>query len=568
MVAHARLVIRNGTLVDGSGGEPFRGDVVVEGDTIVAVDQDASTDGGAALEIDAMGCIVTPGFIDIHSHFDGHVTWEHQLKPDSGHGITTTVMGNCGVGFAPCRPEHRSFTIELMEGVEDIPRRVLEAGLPWEWETFPEYREFLTGRRFDMNVTGLVPHSSLRVWVMGERAITGQSATASDVDHLSDLVEEAIECGAVGVGSTRLDGQRTLAGVAAPSRAADEAELLGIARGMERAGKGVLQIAPEFNDFPRAEEELAMAVRVSAETGRPLTFSLKQSNRHPDGWRRLLDMAAAANASGIPVYPQVLGRPTGAILSWECSIHPFVEAPTYRELDVLPPAERLERLRDPVIRTAILAETQRSGSRFDHLYGLLFPIEDEVDYEPRFEASLAAASQRSGRAPEELLYDCFSSEAGTGKVLYAAGNFADGTLEPALAMMRFEHAVLGLGDGGAHCTIVCDASAPTHLLTYWTRDRTVGERLPLPRAIRKLTAEPAALFGLTDRGSIAPGAKADLNVIRYERLALRPPRIESDLPAGGKRLVQDATGYEATVVNGVVVYDQDRFTGELAGRLI
>lgn len=559
------LIVRNGTVLDGNGGDPFLADVVVVGDTITAI---GAHDRSADVEIDATGCLVTPGFIDIHSHFDGHVTWEHQLKPDSGHGITTTVMGNCGVGFAPCRPEHRAFTIELMEGVEDIPRSVLEAGLPWAWQTFPEYRRFLAGRRFDMNVTGLVPHSSLRVWVMGERAIAGQPATVADVEAMSELVHEAIDCGAVGVGSTRLDGQRTLAGVAAPSRAADEAELMGIARGMERAGRGVLQIAPEFNEFPRAEFELAMAIRVAAETGRPLTFSLKQSNRHPEGWRRLLAMARDAVSAGIPVYPQVLGRPTGAILGWDCSIHPFVETPTYRRLAHLPPSERIEALSLAATRAAILEEVRCIGSRFEQLYGLIFPINGEVDYEPSSEHSLRAASQRSGRAPDELLYDHFCSERGDGKVLYAAGNFTHGTLEPALEMMRGDNAVFGLGDGGAHCTIVCDASAPTHLLTYWTRDRTVGDRLPLATVVRKLTSEPAELFGLRDRGRIGVGMKADLNVIQYEELSLSPPRIERDLPAGGKRLVQDATGYVATIVNGVVVYDHGTFTGELPGILV
>lgn len=562
-------VIRHGQVLDGTGAEAFPGDVAVTGDRISAIGR---IEARGATEIDASGCIVTPGFIDAHSHLDGNVTWESRLKPNSGHGVTTTVMGNCGVGFAPCREADRAFGVALMEGVEDIPARVLWEGLPWSWESYPDYLQFLSGRHFDMNVGGLLPHCSLRVYVMGERAIRGEAATGGDIDTMRALTREAVQAGAMGVGSTRLVGQRTLAAIPAPSIAATEDELLGIARGIAEAGRGVLQIAPEFNQFPRAEEELRTVIGVARATGCRVTYSLKQTNGHKDGWKRLLDITHEANAEGLDIRPMVLGRPTGAIFSWECSVHRFVRAPAYAPLAELPLQERVVELARPEVRARILSETQHAeaekGHGFDGYYRLLFPIGEVPDYEPRPEASVAHLAAQAGVHPSEIIYDAMMRDGGRGVLLLTSGNYADGSLEPALAMMRFDRSVLGLADAGAHCTIICDASTPTTMLSHWARDRTRGERLSLPEVVRRLTADVADLFELRDRGILRVGMKADLNVIDHARIQVRPPRMEHDLPAGGKRLVQDAVGYVATLVNGIPVRLNDAATAELPGRLV
>ena len=563
------IIIRNGLVVDGTGAEPYRADVAIKGDTIVRL---GDVPEQAGREFDANGHLVTPGFIDAHSHLDGNVTFEHHLKPNSGHGVTTTVMGSCGVGFAPCREGDRDFTVALMEGVEDIPSEVLWAGLPWGWETYGEYRQFVAKRGFDMNVGGLLPHSCLRVYVMGNRAIQGAEATAAEIDEMSQIVQQAMMDGALGVGSTRLVGQKTLSGTPAPSIAASEAELLGIAEGMTRAGRGVLQIAPEFNQYPRAERELEMVINVARKTGRPITYSLKQTNDHKDGWKRLLEITMAARNEGLRIHPMVLGRPTGAIFSWECHLHRFVRSPRYRLIADLPLEARVAELAKPDIRALILEETLASegsgSSGYAAFYKLLFPIDEEPDYEPRQKDSVSSIAERTGVHPAEFIYDWMMRDGGRGVLLLASGNYAEGSLDPALEMMRFEGSVLGLADAGAHSTIICDASAPTYMLSYWARDRILGERLPLPFVVRRLTRDSADLFGLTDRGVLAVGQKADINIIDHGALKLYPPRMEYDLPAGGKRLVQAADGYIATLVNGVPVALDGEATGALPGTLV
>lgn len=563
------IIVRNGQVIDGTGAEPRRADIAIQGDTISQV---GAVEGEAAQEFDAGGMIVTPGFIDTHSHLDGNVTWEHRLKPNSGHGVTTTVMGNCGVGFAPCRPEDREFLIALMEGVEDIPAEVLREGLPWAWESYAEYRAFLSPRRFDMNVAGFLPHSCLRVFVMGKRAIDGEAATAAEIDSMSDIVYEAMRDGALGVGSTRLQGQKTLSGIPAPSIAACEAEFLGIARGMERANRGVLQIAPEFNQYPRAEEELRMVVNVARATGRPVTYSLKQTNQHKEGWKQLLEITEAANAEGLSIHPMVLGRPTGAIFTWECNHHRFVKAPSYAAIADLPLPARVVELAKNEVRAAILEETlaaeEGGAAGYQGLYRLLFPMGEEPDYEPQAHDSVASVADRAGVHPAEVIYDALMRDSGHGVLLLTSGNYADVSLDPAFEMMRFEGSVLGLADAGAHSTIICDASAPTYMMSYWARDRTLGPQFTVPDVVKRLTSDCASLFGLDDRGSLAPGKKADINIIDHSGLRLRPPRMEYDLPAGGKRLVQDAEGYIATIVNGVPVALNDKPTDLLPGVLL
>lgn len=567
MDVHADLVIRGGTVVDGRGGVPFVADLAVAGSEIVAVGPDVPV-SALAREIDATGMLVTPGFVDAHSHLDGAVTWEHRLLPSSGHGVTTTIMGNCGVGFAPCKPEHRDLTIDLMEGVEDIPRAVLERGLSWAWETYPQYLDVVGARRFDMHVAGLLPHSSVRVDVMGERALTGEAATAEDLAAMARIVREALAAGAIGVGSSRVLGQRTRDGRPSPCRYANEDEYRALAGAIADVGHGVFQIAPEFNRFPDVIDELATIIRIARETGITVTYSLKQTNGDVDGWRTLLDMTTAARAEGVRIHPQVLARPTGAVVGWETNQHRFSRCPTYRRLADLPLAERVERLRDAEVRAAILGEAAASAEVFAKMLGVTFPIGDVPDYEPAPETSIAAVAERTGTDATALLYDAYLARDGRGTVLQASGNYAERNLDFALDMLRADGAIPGLGDAGAHCSVICDASSTTSTLAYWTRDRLRNGRFEVPFVVKRLTADVADVFGLRDRGRVTVGAKADLNVIDYDRLSLRPPRMTYDLPAGGRRLVQDAVGYVATIVDGVCVVDHDEWTGALPGRLV
>ncbi len=559
------LVIRGGVVVDGGGGEPFEADVAITGGRITDVGRVA---GSGREEIDTRGSIVTPGFVDLHTHLDGNITFESQLKPCSGHGVTTAITGNCGVGFAPVRRADQDLIIRLMEGVEDIPFAVLKDGLPWAWESFPEYMDYVAGRRFDMDVGVLTPHSALRVYVMGERGMT-DAANAAEISEIARLAGEAARVGALGFGTSRLTAQRSSDGSHIPSLASEESELTAIAQAMNANGGGVLQIAPEFNELARAAAELEMLARISKASNRPVMYSLKQNNREPEAWRDLLDITARANADDIAIHPQVLGRPTGAILSLECSGHLFVRCPSYKAIADKPLAARVAAMRDPQLRETMIEEaaamtlsSRRGGMKN------IFEFGEPLDYEPEYAQSLEAKAERLGIRPQEIAYDQLMSRDGHGLLLYASGNYAQSTLDPALGMMRFPGSVPGLGDGGAHSTVICDASISTFMLSYWTRDRTRGERMSLPAVVQWLTQTAARAIGLNDRGLVRRGYKADLNVIDYERLALRSPRMVCDLPAGGKRLVQDAQGYVATIVSGEIVRRNDQPTEKLPGRLV
>ncbi len=559
------LVLRGGTVVDGTGSAPFPADVAVVDGQIAAVGPSLAP---GARELDATGLIVTPGFVDGHSHLDGAVTWEQRLHPCSGHGITATVMGNCGVGFAPCRPEHRDVVIDLMEGVEDIDRPVLEAGLPWTWASYPEYLDVVAGRSFDLHVAGLLPHSNLRIEVMGERALTGEPPTAQDLAAMTTIARDALLAGAVGIGTSKVQGQRTRDGRPSPCRFATEAEYLALATALAEVGRGVLQIAPEFNRFPDVLDELAAVIRVARETAVTVTFSLKQTNGDAQGWRQLLALSDAARAEGVKIHPQVLARPTGVVAGWESTSNRFSRCPTYRQVAPLPLDERVEQLRRPEVRAAILTEAAASAATFERALRTTFPLGDEPDYEPPPERSIAAEAARRGIDPAELLYDAYLARDGRGTVLVASGNYAEGNLDFARELLLADGAICGLGDGGAHSSMICDASATTSTIAYWTRDRGRNGRIPLELAVRRLSADVADVFGLADRGRIAVGAAADLNVIDLDRLSLRPPRMTYDLPGGGRRLVQDAVGYVATFVDGVQVVGRDRWTGALPGRLL
>jgi len=569
MAARYDLVIRGGTVVDGTGREPAHADVAVLDGRIALV---GSVPAAGKTEIDARGRYVTPGFVDIHTHFDGQVTWEHRLVPSSSHGVTTIVMGNCGVGFAPCRPDQRDLLIRLMEGVEDIPHPVMAEGLPWNWETYPEYLDFLAGRRYDMDICGYLPHAALRVYVMGKRGAEREPATTADLARMAEILGEAMRAGAMGFSTSRTFFHKSSDGAATPSFQAAERELMTLASVLKAAGKGAMEM---IIDLDEPAEAFGLFRRLVAASGRPLTFSLLEGSNGPLTlrWRELMQWIADANAEGLPIRAQVLGRAIGVILGYELTLNPFYTTTAYAALAHLPLEERISALRRPEVRRNILDEPVdpnpvialgRLVQDFEHM----FLLGDPPDYEQPFERSIASLARAQGISPRELVYDLMLEREGRNTLYVTLSNYVYGSLESSLEMMRHPCAVLGLGDAGAHCGTICDGSYPTFMLTHWVRDRTRGERLPLPWVVQAMTQRTACALGLFDRGVLAPGYKADLNVFDLDRLRLHPPEITRDLPAGGRRLVQRADGYEATVVSGEVVYRDGEATQALPGKLV
>lgn len=566
MAAAYDLVVRGGTIVDGSGASPFAGDVAIAGDRIVAIGDIA---GRGREEIDAHGMIVTPGFVDIHTHYDGQAIWSHQLSPSSSHGVTTVVTGNCGVGFAPCRAEDHDMLIRVMEGVEDIPGVVMAEGLPWDWESFPEYLDALESRPRDIDVGAYLPHSPLRVFVMGRRGADREVATEDDLRRMRALSREAIEAGALGVASSRMVMHRTKAGEQIPSFEASETELKAIAGGLADAGCGIVQMVL---DAPHAswDEEMTHLVNIVESCGRPATFTLGTSNRGAPVWMDAMRRVEEANARGASIKAQVLPRPIGLIAGFDLSTNPFCLCPGYEALADLPFEERIARLRDPAVRKMLLGETPRDGHPLAMIarnWDWMFPMNDPPDYEPPLDTSIAAQAHAQGRPPEEIAYDHLLEDGGRAMLYNALGNYHQGTLDAIHDLMRHPDVVVGLGDGGAHYGAICDASYPTFMLTYWVRDRN-GPRLSLAQAVRALSEAPAGAVELRDRGRIAPGYKADLNVIDLDRLHLHAPEVRYDLPGGGRRLDQRATGYRATIVSGKVIRRDDAPTGVLPGRVV
>jgi N-acyl-D-aspartate/D-glutamate deacylase len=566
MQASFDLIVRGATVADGSGGELYEADVGVRDGTITAVGRIAQR---GAREIDAKGLLVTPGFVDIHPHSDGQATWDQRMQPSSWHGVTTVVMGNCGVGFAPCSEGDRDRLIRLMEGVEDIPFPVLSQGLPWSWDSYGGYLDALHARSFDVDVGSQLPHAALRVHVMGERGAQREAATESDIASMAELARQAAIAGALGFSTSRTLNHRTSDGQPTPTLLAAEDELTGIACGLAAAGRGVVQVVSDFTD---ADAEFAMLRRIVERSGRPLSFSLVQSPREPEQWKRLLSLLDEACAAGLPIKAQVAGRPVGILFGLELTLNPFSHHPSYREISRRPLAERVATLRDPSFRARLLAEESTARRGFaasrPRAFHLMYPLSEGFDYEPPRDGTIAARAAARGTTPEELALDHMLTNDGRGMLYLPFLNYADGSLDPSYAMLTHPEAVPGLSDGGAHVGMICDGSFPTSNLVHWTRERTRGPKLPLSRMVRAQTWDTARAVQLLDRGRIAPGYRADLNVIDYDALALLPPVVAHDLPAGGRRLLQRARGYVATIVAGQITYQDGEPTSALPGKLV
>lgn len=561
-------VIRGGTVVDGTGGAPFVADVAIAQGRIVAIGPDLPR---GVNELDARGRIVTPGFVDLHTHYDGQVTWDNRLSPSSYHGVTTAVIGNCGVGFAPCRGDaaSRDAMVRLMEGVEDIPHPVLTEGLPWTWETFPEYLDFLASRSYDMDIAAYVPHAPLRVYVMGQRGADREAATPADIAEMCRLLEQALDLGALGIATSRSLFHRSSDGKAIPTYQAAQAELLAFAEVLRAKGKGVFQIVEDIH-VPGAS--LGAMCELARASGRPLTFSIGTGNTGPYGYPRLLDELAAANAEGLVMKGQLMPRGIGMILGFELTLNPFYTTATFARLSTLPLPERLEQLRRPEIRAAILSEQVdpdpalvlgRAVRDFEHM----FLLGDEPDYEQPPERSIAGRAKAAGVSPEEFAYDVMVEGENGGLLYLAMANYADGSLDAVGEILSHPDVVLGLGDGGAHVGTICDASYSTFALTHWARDRQRG-RKTVADMVHRMTQATAQLIGLDDRGELTVGKRADINVIDLDRLSLGAPQVCHDLPAGGRRLIQRATGYDLTMIAGEIVSNNGEPTGVLPGRLI
>lgn len=560
------LVIRNGTVVDGTGSAPRSADVAIEGDRIVAVGANLA---GGEREIDAEGKLVTPGWVDIHTHYDGQATWDPHLTPSGWHGVTSVVMGNCGVGFAPAQPDRREWLIQLMEGVEDIPGSALAEGIQWQWETFPEYLDALEATPRSVDIGAQVPHGAVRAYVMDERGARNEKATPEDIEQMSAIVKEAIEAGALGFSTSRTFLHRAKDGEPVPGTFASEDELMGIGRALGEAGSGVFECASDLAD---ENAEIAWMHAISKETGRPVTFACLQGDHDPKQWRRLLAACEQSAADGGRVTPQVAARPAGLLMGLESSIHPFVVKKAYQALAHLPLEERVARMRDPEVRASIVDDDTPVASpmvRFmTSAFHKLFPLGDPPDYEPGPEASVAAIAQREGRRPVDVAYDMLLRQEGRELLYFPVLGYAEGNLDDMREMMLHPQSVFGLSDGGAHCATVCDASIPTYLLTHWARDRERGERIPIEKLVASQTRDTAALYDLNDRGVLAPGMKADVNVIDFEALRIGLPKMVKDLPTGAGRLLQSVDGYEYTICSGQVTYANGKPTGAMPGKLI
>ena len=578
-------IITGGRVIDGTGAAPYRADIAIRDGRIVLI---GTVTGDTREVIDATGAIVTPGFIDMHTHYDGQFLWDEELEPSFSNGVTTAIAGNCGVGFAPVRAENRKDLIDIMEGVEDIPGIVLDEGLDWSWESFPEYLDKIAAREFTMDVACHVPHAPLRVYVMGERAMRHEAASEADIAEMKRLLREALDAGAVGFSAARILEHKSASGEHVPGTFAEERELTGLAETLAESRSGVFQFVPlgaagDTGGTPSSLEERLdeheRIVRIArAAGGRPVTYILHAMKHAPDEWRHMLAATRRAREEGIDLRAQIASRGLGWIFSLD-GYHLFRSRPSYAAIAHLPVAERAAAMRDPARRAAILSEDSVSatgshksifnlGQLMARILPGCFAIGQELDYEPDPSRRIDAIAQATGRTMEEVAYDLLAEGDGSGVIIDFAMNFVDGKLDAAFEMMADPDTVSGLSDGGAHMQLVCDGAMPTFHLAFWARDRSRGPTLPLERVVAKLTGELAALYGLDDRGTLAPGKRADINVIDFDQLDSDIPRMVFDLPSGGPRLLQFSRGYRATLVNGVVTRRNDVATGARPGRLI
>ena len=567
MATRFDLVIRNGAIIDGTGAEAISGDVAVSGGKIAAI---GKFDGRGAEELDARGKLVTPGFVDIHTHYDGQAVWDKFTAPSAWHGVTTAVMGNCGVGFAPCRPADREKLVLLMEGVEDIPAPVMHEGLDWQWETFAEYFSTLANKPRDIDLCTLLPHAAVRVYVMGDRAIRHEKATADDIARMRIIARDAVRAGAFGFSTSRTISHKTLAGDYTPTLRANEEELHGLAAGLADAGAGFIEMVSDWNE-PDAKSEFAMLRRVVEKSGRTAVFSLNQRHEaaRANVWKELMGYADEAMAAGLSIRPVVPPRSIGLLLGLEGSQNPFSGTPTYKSLAHLPLSQRVKAMQDPAVRAKILSEDPIAGSTFPLIkrlmYTQMFRFGNPPNYMPKREESVEALAEAQGRTAPDVAYDILIEDGGRNFIYAPLVNYFNFDLSASEAMLANPNTIMGLGDGGAHVGFILDAGYPTWLMTYWGRDR---KRWGVPEIIRRLTSDTASAAGLADRGVIAVGRKADLNVIDWDHLDFGRPYVTFDLPSGGRRLLQKAGGYEATIVSGAVTYRNGEATGKLPGRVV
>jgi len=572
------LIIRGGKIADGTGQDAFTGDIAVSDGKITEV---GTVEGKARREIKADDRLVTPGFVDIHTHYDAQATWDPHLLPSGWHGITTAVVGNCGVGFAPAKPDQHQMLIELMEGVEDIPGSALSEGIKWDWETFPEYLDALERSPLALDIGTHVPHGSVRTYVMGERGARNEAATAQDIAEMAAIVKEGIQAGALGFSTSRTMGHTALNGEPVPGTFAAEDELFGIGRTLGELGTGVFELAGAGaagdlggDKIDSALKEIEWMQRLSKEIHRPVSFAMLQFDSAPNQWRELVEICQKSRSDGADILAQFAPRPFGILTGHQTEANQFLSRPAYLEIKDLPLPERVKRMQDPAVRARILGPERDTSSGFGSMLDnpmmlkKIFPLGDPPDYEPGPEQSIWAIAQREGKEPDEVLYDYMLRDEGRELLLLAFFNYSDGNLDLMHELFNTDRAVVSLGDGGAHCGVICDASLQTFMLTHWVRDRTRGPRIGLEQAVKAMSQDTAAVYGLNDRGIIAPGYKADFNVIDFDNLSLRRPEMVFDLPGGARRLIQKSTGYDATIVAGEIVMQNGEATDARPGQLI
>ena len=561
------LVIRDAKIVDGSGAAAVYGDVAVDNGRIVQVN--GSKAGAGKREINANGALLTPGWVDVHTHYDGQCTWDPYLSPSSWHGVTTAVMGNCGVGFAPVKPQMREWLIQLMEGVEDIPNAALSEGIKWQWETFPEYMDALERMPRALDIGCQVPHGALRPYVMGENGVESNDATPEEIEEMRRITREALLAGALGFSTSRTLIHKGADGKYVPGTFARLDEVFGIGRALGDTHCGVFQMT---SNHVGMDQETVWMRKLAAETGQPVAFNVQQIDTHPELWRTLLSQIEDAARDGTPLYGAFCGRPVGLLFSWGGTFHPFIAHPSYQPLRKLSAEERYRALLDPAVRAKLLSEQPYGLDDYTKMKALafhkMFRLGPRPDYEPDPAGSAAAVAAREGRQPNEVAYDWMLEDEGRAIIYFPVFNYSYEKLSHTQQLLQHPRTMLSLGDGGAHCGYICDASLPTFMLTHWTRDRTRGDKLPLELIVQRQTSSTAVIYGLNDRGLIKPGYIADLNLIDYDRLALRAPHFIADLPAGGRRIVQEADGYLATIKAGETIFENGQPTGAMPGKLV